>query len=538
MRRFVGLLACLGMGLALADCPDQANFDQLARQVEQWDYAYHEQGRSLVDDDIYDQARQRLARWQHCAAPSAAGNYPLRAGEHAHPVVQTGLSKIHSQHQARQWMASREDLWIQPKVDGVAVTLEYRHGQLHRAVSRGDGLHGQDWTATVRRAPHIIQHWPGATHAVIQGELYWRLSDHIQSRDGGAGARSRIAGLMNRQHVDEASLRGIGLFVWDWPDGPPLMEQRLRQLTLAGFDSARFTLPAATPDAAAAQRQQWYTQPLPFATDGVVLRQGQRPPGPQWQASTPHWAIAWKHPLQSALTRVEAVQFTIGRSGRITAVLQLEPIQLDDRRISRASVGSLRRWQQLDVLPGDLVAIQLSGQTIPQLQQVISRTTPRHQPIAPDPGRYHPLSCWTLEEGCREQFLARLNWLSSRDGLDLQGVGPATWACLADAGVLHGLLDWLDTRTLPADCEGQLTGQIQRASQRHFAQWLRALGVPASGEAALGPDWASLAGHSLADWQRQPGIGPTRARQLAAFFSHPEVASLRVKLAAAGVEGF
>lgn len=535
MKRVLAALAWLGMNLAQANCPDQNSLEQLAGQIQQWDQAYHEQGRSLVDDDIYDQARLRL---QRCSQQPVAPIYQPRPGEQPHPVAQTGLDKIHSRQQAGQWMAPRQDLWIQPKVDGVAVTLEYRQGQLYRAISRGDGLHGQDWTTTAGRVPDIPRHWPEPADVVLQGELYWRLTGHIQSRDGGAGARSRIAGLMNRQHVDDQELRGIGLFVWDWPNGPPQMSERLAQLTRAGFDSAGFTLPVGTLEAAEAQRQHWYNQPLPFATDGVVLREGQRPSGNQWQARTPHWAVAWKHPIRSALTRVENIQFSIGRSGRITPVLQLEPVQLDDRSISRASLGSLPRWRKLDVLAGDLVAIQLSGQAIPQLQQVVSRSSTRIQPAMPEADRYHLFSCWTLEDGCREQLLARLNWLSGRQGLDLHGVGPGTWACLADAGVLDGLLDWLDADGFPAFCGSQLAAQLRPARQRGFQQWLRALGMPPGGDAELSPGWASLASRSAADWQTQPGIGPTRARQLTAFFNHPEVEALRGKLAAAGVDGF
>ena len=538
MKRALTALVCLGMNLALADCPEQASIEQLTSQIQQWDHAYHEQGSSLVDDDIYDQARLQLQRWQHCTDQPEPVTYQPRPGKQAHPVTQTGLDKIHSRQQAKQWMVQRQDLWIQPKVDGVAVTLEYRQGQLHQAISRGDGRRGQDWTTTVQRAPHITQQWPEAVDVVLQGELYWRLSDHIQSRDGGAGARSRIAGLMNRHHVDDKELQGVGLFVWDWPNGPPQMSERLEQLTRAGFDSASYTLPIDTLGTAEAQRQHWYAQPLPFATDGVVLRQGQRPSGSQWQARTPHWAVAWKHPIQSALTRVESIQFTIGRSGRITPVLQLEPVQLDDRNISRTSLGSLQRWRKIDVLAGDLVAIQLSGQAIPQLQQVVSRSSTRAQPSMPEPDRYHLFSCLTLEDGCREQFMARLDWLSGRNGLDLHGVGPGTWACLADAGELSGLLDWFDADAFPAFCGGQLAEQLRPARGRGFHQWLRAIGMPSTGEAELGQDWASLANRSATDWQRQPGIGSTRSRQLTTFFNHPEVEALRMKLAAVGVEGF
>lgn len=534
MKRLLAALAWLASAQLQAACPDAATIRQLAEQVGRWDRAYHEQGRSLVSDDIYDQARARL---QQCSDQLPTGYQP-RPGEHRHPVAQTGLDKIHTAEQARQWMASRRDLWIQPKVDGVAVTLEYRDGRLQRATSRGDGIQGQDWTPTVRRAPRIPQHWPGAGHVVLQGELYWRLTGHVQSRDGGAGARGRIAGVMNRHHVSDDDLQHIGLFVWDWPTGPRSMPERLQQLSEAGFDTATYTLPAPGIEEANARRSQWYTHPLPFATDGVVLRQGQRPPAGQWQAKAPHWAVAWKHPARSALTRVEAVQFTIGRSGRITPVLQLEPVQLDDRRIARASLGSLARWQQLDVAVGDLVAIRLSGQAIPQLEEVINRSASRTLPSPPDPARYHSLSCLTLTQGCREQFLARLDWLGGRNGLDLVGIGPGTWRCLADAGALEGLLDWLMTDDLPAQCGGQLAERLKPSRSRGFRQWLQALGMPPTGGAELAGNWGALAERNSADWQQQPGIGPVRARQLVAFFGDAEVVRLSEQLRAAGVDGF
>lgn len=542
MRPWIFIVFCLAVRLAGAACVEptdqsRAEMAHLSEQLQQWNQAYHEQGESLVADDIYDQAEQRLRHWQQCNGQPAT-DIPLPAGRQPHPVAQTGLDKIHDLEQAQHWIARRQKLWIQPKVDGVAITLQYRAGRLVRAVSRGDGRHGQDWTPQALRIPAIPQQWPQALDVVLQGELYWRRNQHVQARDGGAGARARIAGLMNRNQLTSDELESVGLFVWDWPDGPADMLQRLEQMTRAGLDTARFTLPIASAAQAQAQRQQWFTQPLPFATDGVVLRQSQRPPGRQWQAAAPHWAIAWKHPAHTVLTRVEAVQFTVGRSGRITPVLQLEPVQLDDRRIARTSLGSLRRWQKLDVLAGDLVSIKLSGQAIPQLDQIITRSDARTRPATPDPARYHALSCWTLEDGCREQFLARLAWLSSRKGLDLPRVGAGTWACLADAGELEGLLDWLDADALPRHCGGQLVEQLRPARQRDLFRWLQALGMPSTGDAVLPRDWNALAARDRAQWQAQPGIGPTRARQLTAFFNHPQVQVIQQKLAAAGVEGF
>ncbi|WP_193074736.1 NAD-dependent DNA ligase LigB [Pseudomonas sp. FME51] len=537
----VGL--CLSIRLAGADCPDlfaeqPSEVEHLAKQIQQWDQAYHEQGRSLVPDEIYDQALLRLQHWRACTADQVPIRYQPRAGKHAHGVPQTGLAKVHTDAEVADWIRHRDDLWIQPKVDGVAVTLEYRDGRLMRATSRGDGWQGEDWTAAVRGIPAVLQQWPHPVNLVLQGELYWRLSEHVQSRDGGAGARSRIAGLMNRQQLTSDELERIGLFVWDWPDGPVPMRERLAQMTQAGLDTAQYTWPISDLRDAQTQRQRWFSQPLNFATDGVVLRQGKRPHGSDWKAEIPYWAVAWKHPPQQALARVRGVDFSIGRSGRITPVLQLDPVQLDDRRIRRVSTGSLQRWRKLDVLPGDLISIKLAGQTIPQLEQVISRAAYRPTLRVPDPARHHQLSCWTVESDCRAQFLARLDWLSSANALDLSGVGLGTWECLLDAGQLTGLLDWLDPQAELHHCSALLPERLQQAVGRSFSQWLRALGMPPAGASELPGQWSVLAARTQANWQTQPGIGPYRARQLVAFFSHPQVELLRARLAAAGINGF
>src|SRR5690606_4204011 len=148
----------------------------------------------------------------------------------------------------------------------------------------------------------------------------------------------------------------------DWPDGPPSMAERLAQMTRAGLDTAQYTLPVNDLADAQARRQHWFTQPLPFATDGVVIRQSQRPSATDWRAETPYWDIACIFPPQEARAGVRDVEVTVGRSGRITPVQQLDRAALDDRRIRRGSAGSLSRWRELDVRPGDRVSIKLSGQ--------------------------------------------------------------------------------------------------------------------------------------------------------------------------------
>ncbi|WP_343352213.1 NAD-dependent DNA ligase LigB [Pseudomonas sediminis] len=554
MTRWIALLL-FPLTAQAAPCPDwpanraKSELSVLSQQIAEWDDAYHNHGRSLIADELYDQARERLQSWHQCF-PSALVDLPEplagSTGKLAHPVAQTGLRKLNDAAVA-EWVASRDSLWIQPKVDGVAVTLVYQGGILKQAISRGDGRHGQDWTARARQLPAIPKHLKQPLDAVLQGELYWRLDDHVQGRDGGAGARGKVAGLMARQSLDEQETNAIGLFVWDWPNGPENMPERLKALQNLGFsDSLHYTQPLNSTADARGWRQHWLNAPLSFASDGVVIRQGIRPPGERWLAEAPHWAIAWKYPASQALAVVQAVDFSIGRTGRITPILRLQPVDLDERRISRVALGSLQAWEELDIRPGDQVAIRLAGLTIPRLDQVIWRSQERAAVQAPDPNRYHAMSCWRLSDECQQQFQARLNWLAGKQGLNLPGVGPGTWSTLLAGQKLHGLLDWLEfdsehLQQLPGigpRRASQLQQAFAQAQRRSLQQWLQALGAPPGIQLGAEDDWATLLGRSHADWMKQPGVSQKSAERLLAFFSHPEIQRLGAQLQEAGTAGF
>lgn len=551
----VWLLATPAAASGPADaCPDwpaaraEHEMAALAQRLAEWDDAYYRRGESPVSDDLYDQARGRFDLWRRCfpeVSPAATAEPLLEGGELRHPVAQTGLAKLADENAVRGWLARRDDAWIQPKVDGVAVTLVYEEGRLVRAISRGDGRHGQDWTAQVRRVPAVPERLAVLGSPVLQGELYLHREAHVQAEQGSAGARSAVAGLMARDTLDDATR--IGLFVWDWPNGPAAMAERLEGLAAMGFtDSAALTHPVGALDEVRRWREAWYRGSLPFATDGVVLRQGSRPAGGEWRAEPPDWAVAWKHPPREALAEVRGVEFRVGRTGRITPLLHLVPIQLDDRIIRRVGVGSLSRWHELDIRPGDQVAIALAGLTIPRLEGVVWQGSERLAVTPPDDARFHALSCWRPTPGCEGQFLERLAWLGGRQGLDLPGVGPGTWQALLDAGLLDGLLAWmtLDPAALievPGIGETRaerLVAAFHGARERPFADWLVALGPPPGLESEEETHWAGLAERREAHWLALPGVGPERARALADFFDHPEVQRLAGRLGEASIEGF
>ena len=533
-------------------CPDNVHLqlETLSRQIQQWDDSYHRQGQSLISDELYDQARKRLAHWQECARqqPPKADN-PLASarGTLRHPVAHTGLQKLPGEPAVSDWLSTRRDVWVQPKVDGVAVTLVYRQGRLHQLISRGDGLLGHDWSASAAKIPGIVQQLPDAVDVVLQGELYWRLNHHVQALKGGLNARSKVAGLMNRRQLSDAEAAGIGLFVWAWPDGPKDFTERLATLARWGFsDSQQYSQPVASISEAAHWRTHWYNAALPFASDGVVLHQAARAPAERWQASAPYWSVAWKYPAIKALALVRNVHFRVGRTGRITPILELEPVRLDDRQISRVSVSSLKRWQALDIRPGDHVSISLAGQVIPRLDEVILRNKTRVDVQVPDPQDFHALSCWQLDPGCEDQLLARLTWLSGKHGLALPHMGRETWNVLIQAGLIAGFLDWLtlDAAEL-ATIEGlgertraRVLDSIQSARQRPFLQWLCALGIPPAARNNLEGNWQTLVAKDTQAWLASDGIGPGRAAQLSAFFRDPQVQAMAETLRAAGVDGF
>ena len=540
LRVFSGLLlAFLSFNTLANPCADE---QALRQQLTVWDDSYHRLGVSLVSDAVYDQLRSRLELCRAVDNPLQTASGPV-----PHPVAQTGLAKLTDERAVERWIKGRQDLWVQPKVDGVAVTLVYHQGQLQHVISRGDGLTGQNWTATAQVISAIPQRLPQPVDMLLQGELYWRVPGHVQAKAGSVNARSTVAGLMARHALSPEQGQGIGLFVWDWPQGPHAQSERLARLAELGFtDSQTYSQPIEHLDHARHWREHWFNTPLPFASDGVVLRQSQRPAAERWQAKPPNWAAAWKYPHAQALSEVRKVTFNIGRTGRITPMLELTPVRLDDRTIKRISVGSLQRWQDLDIRPGDHVAISLAGMTIPRLDSVALRASERVEVLAPQPNNFHALSCWSATPGCERQFLARLNWLSSKKGLAMPFVGPGTWNTLIQAGEVNNLLDWLtlDTARL-ANIGGfgersseRLLASVHAARQQPFARWVKALGLPPTGDAPLGQSWQALVARDEQAWQAYTGIGAQRAAQLTEFLREPNVQALSEQLRAAGIAGF
>jgi len=546
------LWSSYGLAICPAWSPAQAEQEiaRLSEQIARWNKAYWQQGVSDVNDDVYDQLAARLKQWRHCFGDEQATEAQMPAGGSIrHPVSHTGVSKVANKAALRQWMRSHQDLWIQPKVDGVAVTLVYRQGQLVQATSRGDGLKGEDWTAKVKRIAAIPARVTGPlANSVLQGELFLRRDNHVQHQMGGMNARAKVAGAMMRQD-DSALLDHIGIFIWAWPDGPATMDERLQALTRAGFDlTESWTHKVSSVEEVEKLRHRWLTSPLPFVTDGVVVRSAQEPAGNRWLPGDGSWVIAWKYAPVARIAEVRSITFAMGRTGRIAVVATLEPVQLDDKRVQRVNLGSVGRWQALDIAPGDQVQVSLAGQGIPRLDSVVWRGSNRQKPVPPA-SRFTPLTCFYASPECHEQFMARLAWLSSSQVLNIEGLGDAGWKALHQAHHFEHLFSWLaltqeqlqHTPGLSAQRGLRLWHQFNQARRQPFTRWLEALGVPVPRVAmrALGDrHWQQLQSRDPLRWQQVPGIGVEKARRLAEFIHHPTVNALTSWLNEQGVPGF
>lgn len=164
----------------------QEEISRLQQQIKQWDDDYWKEGKSEVEDGVYDQLSARLTQWQRCfgSEPRDVMMPPLN-GAVMHPVAHTGVRKMVDKNALSLWMRERSDLWVQPKVDGVAVTPVYRDGKLNKAISRGNGLKGEDWTQKVSLISAVPQTVSGPlANSTLQGEIFLQREGHIQQQMG------------------------------------------------------------------------------------------------------------------------------------------------------------------------------------------------------------------------------------------------------------------------------------------------------------------------------------------------------------------
>lgn len=528
----------------------QEEISRLQQQIKQWDDDYWKEGKSEVEDGVYDQLSARLTQWQRCfgSEPRDVMMPPLN-GAVMHPVAHTGVRKMVDKNALSLWMRERSDLWVQPKVDGVAVTLVYRDGKLNKAISRGNGLKGEDWTQKVSLISAVPQTVSGPlANSTLQGEIFLQREGHIQQQMGGINARAKVAGLMMRQD-DSDTLNSLGVFVWAWPDGPQLMSDRLKELATAGFTLTQtYTRAVKNADEVARVRNEWWNAELPFVTDGVVVRAAKEPESRHWLPGQAEWLVAWKYQPVAQVAEVKAIQFAVGKSGKISVVASLAPVMLDDKKVQRVNIGSVRRWQEWDIAPGDQILVSLAGQGIPRIDDVVWRGAERTKPTPPE-NRFNSLTCYFASDVCQEQFISRLVWLGAKQVLGLDGIGEAGWRALHQTHRFEHIFSWLlltpeqlqNTPGIAKSKSAQLWHQFNLARKQPFTRWVMAMGIPLTRAALNASDersWSQLLFSTEQFWQQLPGTGSGRARQVIEWKENAQIKKLGSWLAAQQITGF
>ena len=528
----------------------QEEISRLQQQIKQWDDDYWKEGKSEVEDGVYDQLSARLTQWQRCfgSEPRDVMMPPLN-GAVMHPVAHTGVRKMVDKNALSLWMRERSDLWVQPKVDGVAVTLVYRDGKLNKAISRGNGLKGEDWTQKVSLISAVPQTVSGPlANSTLQGEIFLQREGHIQQQMGGINARAKVAGLMMRQD-DSDTLNSLGVFVWAWPDGPQLMSDRLKELATAGFTLTQtYTRAVKNADEVARVRNEWWKAELPFVTDGVVVRAAKEPESRHWLPGQAEWLVAWKYQPVAQVAEVKAIQFAVGKSGKISVVASLAPVMLDDKQVQRVHIGSVRRWEEWDIAPGDQILVSLAGQGIPRIDDVVWRGAERTKPTPPE-NRFNSLTCYFASDVCQEQFISRLVWLGAKQVLGLDGIGEAGWRALHQTHRFEHIFSWLlltpeqlqNTPGIAKSKSAQLWHQFNLARKQPFTRWVMAMGIPLTRAALNASDersWSQLLFSTEQFWQQLPGTGSGRARQVIEWKENAQIKKLGSWLAAQQITGF
>ncbi|MBV5338648.1 MAG: NAD-dependent DNA ligase LigA [Deltaproteobacteria bacterium] len=491
----------------------------LGNDIRHHNRLYYEKAQPAISDADYDRLFAKLVRLEGCFPAMVAADSPtstVGSGtgggtlkvKHEQPMLSlsssTGSEAVRALFK-RIATAGKVPLLVQPKVDGLPVELTYVAGRLVSASTRGDGRVGEDVTERVRGIhgiPHLLTGmFPD--RVVVRGEVYADLQ-LLQSYGKGAGAekyatpRHAAAGVLKAQKQDPAAVAILRLFPFELVTTGQVRSDlsALQLLYDWGFTVSfehtkqvkKFSEVQAVYRTYLANRDQ-----QPFAMDGIVVKvddlslrlrlgEGER---------APFWAAAWKYPPDTAMTRVLEIRWTVGRTGRRTPIAEVKPVRLGGVQVSRVSLHSAAEIARLDIAAGDQIVIALVGDVIPQVQEVVGRVPRKF--VTGSATREVPESsldaCLRDSPVCRDQFLSKTAYFTSKSGLNIDGLGRGRLQKLVEAGLVTDIpsLFLLKEEAVAAvpgfgmKTARHLTVAIRAASHPDSFQLAAALGVQGVG---------------------------------------------------------
>lgn len=506
--------------------------EQLRNAIEKHNNSYYVLANPSISDFEYDALMRELMaleeqfpELQDASSPSQRVGSDLSEEfvqvDHHYPMLSLGNTYSEEEvrdfdQRVRKLLDGEEPEYIcELKFDGTAINLIYKNGILVQAVTRGDGIKGDDVTAnvkTIRSIPLKLTGNDFPAEFEMRGEIIlthkaFQKMNETRAAKGEqlfANPRNAAAGTLKLQNSAEVARRGLDCYLYYVLGEELPYESHYENLKKAkewGFKISEFSKKCRSIEEIFQFIEHWDTarKELPFDTDGVVLKVNsyaqQETLG--FTAKIPRWAIAYKFKAEQAYTRLVSVDFQVGRTGAVTPVANLEPVFLAGTTVKRASLHNQDQIQLLDLHMGDMVAVEKGGEIIPKIVGVDIKQRPlSSSPIAfltrcPECGSelFRPEDearhfC-PNDQGCPPQIVGRMVHFISRDAMNIDGLGEETIELLYRQGLALTPADLYDLtleQLLPLDRMGaksasNIISSIEASKEVSFSRVLFALGI-------------------------------------------------------------
>ena len=515
---------------------DIERIDQLREELHVHNYNYYVLNAPVISDLEFDKLMRELQDLEALHPEYYNPNSPsVRVGsdlnknftqvEHKYPML--SLGNTYSQAEVTEFyervsksLNEEFELCCEMKYDGTSISLTYEDGKLVRAVTRGDGVRGDDVTdnvKTIRSIPLVLHGEGYPKNFEIRGEILmpWNVFEELnrerelREEPLFANPRNAASGTLKSQNSAVVANRKLDAYLY-YLLGDNLPHdghyENLQEAAKWGFKISHISRKARTLQEVFDFINYWDVERknLPVATDGIVLKvnslRQQRNLG--YTAKSPRWAIAYKFQAERALTKLEKVTYQVGRTGAVTPVANLDPVQLSGTVVRRASLHNADIIASLDLHIGDMVYVEKGGEIIPKITGVeVSARPAGSEKVTfithcPECGselvRYEDEAAYycTNETACPPQIKGKIEHFISRRAMNIEGLGPETVDLFYQEGLIHDIADLYTLQTADI-CRLERMGEksaeniiqgIERSKEVPYERVLFALGIRFVGE--------------------------------------------------------
>lgn len=575
---------------------DKERILALRKQLNEHNYKYYVLNEPDITDFEFDalmrQLQQLEAQHPELADPNSPTqrvgsdlNQEFKQVAHRYPML--SLANTYNQEEVRDWYQSVQrglqgepfEVCCEMKYDGLSISLTYVDGQLVRGVTRGDGIHGDDVTANVKTIRCIPLVLPGTGYPhefEIRGEILmpWKVFERLNAEREAAeeplfaNPRNAASGTLKSQNSRLVASRQLDSYLY-YLLGDTLPTdghyENLQEAARWGFKISQGMKKVKTLEEIFAYIDYWDTERknLPVATDGIVLkvnslRQQQRL---GYTAKSPRWAIAYKFKAERALTRLDEVTYQVGRTGAITPVANMQPVQLAGTTVRRATLNNEDFIRSLDLHIADYVYVEKGGEIIPKIVGVeVDKRPADAKPVTfithcPECGA--PLVRYPGEAAhycpndaaCPPQIKGRIEHFIARRAMNIDSLGPETVDEYFRRGLIHNIADLYDIKVTDICAGGnkqrsalKIVKAIEASKQVPFDRVVFALGIRFVGETSarliarrLG-NIDALMNASLSTLMQIDGVGEVIANSILSYFRNPTNREIVERLRACGLQ--